>query len=772
MRWLFTIKNNANNKYLVKLITPLIYMMKYFFKTIEFRILAACLLLFISLVCLLATFSEIVTNRTILNILIGVIVLSILLVFFIALHTRIFFGKDLYKLIESVKHVSDHHFSRKYKLTPLTSKNEIGVLSREVSLMLEKLHERTTQMLAKNEEIEQAHNNTRQLVELGKNITTCLSINDIIRVSFESIHSLFEASFLSAGLYNKERKGLDMFGIRGGDDNKIYLQFEDMTDKNRWSVYCYETQQDISCSEYDPNSKNYFSNLMFRDPNNIRESFIYIPLTLRNELIGVLSVQSLKKNAYSEYHLNIIKNLAVYIAIALVNAEAFTRIEKQKNALEILTSELENARNHLEEQVIERTSEISQQKKEIEDQNAELAAQRESILQQSHRLEKINVELERLSLVARKTENAIMIMDASGNILWINECLSRINNCTYSEFIKNRGSNVLQTSFNPNIKEDLQKVITTKKAIHYDALNIKSGRENIWTRTTLTPVLDDKGDITHLLTIDSDITLLKEAQDKIEKQSLDITDSIHSAFRIQEAVLSPIEKMKEVCADHFIYYKPCDIVSGDFYWWHRKGHKFIIAVADCTGHGVSGALMSMLGISFLNEIVKSDILDSSGNMLNRLRRRVKSVLKQTGKTNELSDGMDIALCIIDTKTSKLCFSGAYNSLLLYRNGTVLKYKGDRMPIGIYQRDDEMFTDQEIALEKEDRLYLYTDGIPDQFGGPSDRKFSHERLYDIIAQHGSLPMAEQKIIYDKALKTWMGKSNTQIDDICLIGFRLT
>lgn len=621
----------------------------------------------------------------------------------------------------------------------------------------------------KNTELSKAHLQTGTLVELGRRITSCLETDEIIKESFSAIQQLFDTNLLATGLYNTEKQGLDMSGIRAGTDT-IFRHFEDMTDKNRWSVHCFETQQEILCKEYDQYCGKYFSNLLFDDPNNIRQSFIYLPLMLRNKTIGVLSVQSFRKRAFTQHHMNILKNLGMYIAIALENARTYTRIARQKDHLMSLTNELENARTMLEEQVHERTCEILKQKQEIEEKNHELETQRESILEQSRKLAEINTELERLSLVARKTDNAIMIMDAKGDILWINECFSRLYNYTYDTFIRTRGNNIRQTSFNPSIGDYLQSCITTKKPVHYDALNIKGDGTEIWTQTSLTPVVDDKGEITHLLTIDSDITVLKEAQSKIEQQARDIRNSIQYACRIQEAVLPHTEELSDSCRDFFVLFKPRDIVSGDFYWWYRRDNKLAIAVADCTGHGVPGAFMSMLGISFLNEISKSDSLNSSGQMLDRLRRRVKSTLRQNQKALSPADGMDIALCIFDFASKTVCFSGAFNPLLVYSSSNIKEYPANRMPIGVYRKDNESFTDNVISYTDDDRFYLLTDGYPDQFGGPNNNKFSRKQLKEILAAIGHLPMNRQKEELEQRMSNWMNPSCRQIDDICLLGIQ--
>jgi hypothetical protein len=198
---------------------------------------------------------------------------------------------------------------------------------------------------------------------------------------------------------------------------------------------------------------------------------------------------------------------------------------------------------------------------------------------------------------------------------------------------------------------------------------------------------------------------VEKAKDKIEKQQKSIMDSIHYASRIQEAVLPPDEYLHQILGEHFVLFKPRDIVSGDFYWATQRGNKTVIVAADCTGHGVPGAFMSMLGISFLNEIVNKEEVLQANIILNRLRENVKRSLRQTGKENEAKDGMDLALCILDMEKMELQFAGAYNPLYLLRDGEIQKVKADRMPIGIYLREKESFANNIVKIQKR-RLFVY------------------------------------------------------------------
>ncbi len=270
---------------------------------------------------------------------------------------------------------------------------------------------------------------------------------------------------------------------------------------------------------------------------------------------------------------------------------------------------------------------------------------------------------------------------------------------------------------------------------------------------------------------------VEKAKDKIEKQQKNIMDSIHYAGRIQEAVLPPDEFLNRILGEHFVLFRPRDIVSGDFYWATQRGDKTVIVAADCTGHGVPGAFMSMLGISFLNEIVNKEEILQANIILNRLRENVKKSLRQTGKENEAKDGMDIALCIIDKKEMKIQYAGAYNPLLIIRNEEISRIKADRMPIGIYLREKESFTNNIIDIHKGDLLYIFSDGYVDQFGGETDSKIRSAKFKEILLANHKKPLDEQKAALVKFLEEWMahtdetGKKYKQVDDILVIGIEI-
>jgi len=262
-----------------------------------------------------------------------------------------------------------------------------------------------------------------------------------------------------------------------------------------------------------------------------------------------------------------------------------------------------------------------------------------------------------------------------------------------------------------------------------------------------------------------------KARDEIAHHQKEILDSIYYAKRIQTAILPPSKQIFEAIPEHFILYRPRDIVSGDFYWFKLKGECMVIVAADCTGHGVPGAFMSMLGSAFLNEIIgRYDELDS-GMILNDLRYLVVESLHQTGKIEEAKDGMDIALYVLNLNQKKLKFSGGFNPLYLVRGEEIIEYKADRMPIGIYDYLDQKFTTVDVELQENDALYTFSDGYSSQFGGKRGKKFMSSRLKKLILSLQDIPMLEQKNMLDTTLENWMGVKYEQIDDVLVIGVKV-
>jgi serine phosphatase RsbU (regulator of sigma subunit) len=270
--------------------------------------------------------------------------------------------------------------------------------------------------------------------------------------------------------------------------------------------------------------------------------------------------------------------------------------------------------------------------------------------------------------------------------------------------------------------------------------------------------------------IEAQLDLATLQRDTITYQNELILDSIHYAKRIQSAILPPVDLLKEHLSDHFILFKPRDIVSGDFYWAREKNQKLMIAVADCTGHGVPGGFLSMLGISSMNEIVNRSSELNTGEILEQLREVVIASMHQTGSRDEAQDGIEIALCMIDLKKKSMEYSGANRPLYLVRDGAVQHMRPDRMPIGIYEQDPLPFKKHTIKLKKGDSIYLFSDGYVDQLGGPLRKTFRAINFRKLLLEIQDQPMEKQKAILVEKMALWQGEVE-QIDDVLVMGFRI-
>jgi ligand-binding sensor domain-containing protein/serine phosphatase RsbU (regulator of sigma subunit) len=272
--------------------------------------------------------------------------------------------------------------------------------------------------------------------------------------------------------------------------------------------------------------------------------------------------------------------------------------------------------------------------------------------------------------------------------------------------------------------------------------------------------------------VEARTTELKVEKQKVESAHKDIKDSINYAKKIQEAILPEEEEIGKYIGNYFILYKPKDIVAGDFYWFHSipDSDRVLVAAADCTGHGVPGAFMSMIGSTFLNEIVRKGI-HAPDKILNELNINVRRALKQNTETSQSRDGMDIALCLLDQKNLKLFYSGANRPCLIVREDEISEYKADKFPIGgLYRNEEDKFTPNEISLQAGDMVYLFSDGYADQFGGDKGKKFMHKHLKDLLVEISKLPMNEQKEKLDRTMTQWRGSAE-QVDDILVIGVRV-
>lgn len=282
--------------------------------------------------------------------------------------------------------------------------------------------------------------------------------------------------------------------------------------------------------------------------------------------------------------------------------------------------------------------------------------------------------------------------------------------------------------------------------------------------------------------------IVEERTAALKHKEQEITDSIKYALRIQLSIIPTQEKVKSLLPKSFLYYKPKDIVSGDFYWIDELDEQVLFAAVDCTGHGVPGAMMSVIGLKLLTQAVQDKNLSVPADILQYLDAGVNDTLRQSSDPSAVKDGMDLAVCNLDYKTLKLQYAGAFNSMVLVRKNIstsytitnsrevfygndMLEIKSDKCPIGSNLdgvADD--YTNHIVQLQKDDCIYIYTDGYADQFGGPKGKKFKYNKLKDVLIENAHLLMSEQYDALDKSFNTWRGNQE-QVDDVLVIGVKI-
>ncbi len=479
-----------------------------------------------------------------------------------------------------------------------------------------------------------------------------------------------------------------------------------------------------------------------------------------------------------------------HIGIFLIGAVSRFQLLRKKaqsfnKELSMLVSEKTAEINQQNEELTVQTEQLGLQKEELESQKEELQTQKEI-------LEEQNIQLEKLNLAASNTENVIYIFNPDGKLLWFNESFSSQLGMTYKEYQNlEKEIDIRDISSYPEITNVVDKVLTKQESFTYEAEIIKNN-DKVWFQTTLTPI-QQGGELKYIMAIDTDITRLKNYELKIKEQQEDfekqkdiavqrrkevelqqreITDSLTYAKRIQRAILPTSKSISRFFPESFVLFIPRDIVSGDFYWFHRIEDKYIYIVVDCTGHGVPGAFMSIIGTYLLNNIIIQNNETRPAEILKQLNRKLKIALKNTEPSSQTNDGMDVALVVVDKAKDTLSFAGALRPLFLFQNGKFIEQKGDKIPITSAIAGNTMANFNEFTFEINDgdSFYLFSDGIVDQFGGNKNKKFLTKRLKQVLFDSQMYNMEEQKKILQKSFLTWKGDT-VQIDDILLVGVKI-
>ena len=378
-----------------------------------------------------------------------------------------------------------------------------------------------------------------------------------------------------------------------------------------------------------------------------------------------------------------------------------------------------------------------------------------------------------MQTLSDNSPDIILRIDINRDVFYANPALKYYTGIDASDVLHKHIKQIgLPVELTKNIEKIAENVIKSKKKVSKE-ISFESSTERRVMSLNAIPEFNDESRLETILFILHDITGLSMIQEEIKQKNTKITDSINYAFRLQNAIMPSQRLMKKCFPDSFMLYLPRDIVSGDFPWIYRKGDITYIAAVDCTGHGVPGAMLSLIGYFILNQIVSQPGELSPKEILTLLHQGVKDTLRQNMEGANAKDGMDVALCKINRKTMELEFAGAHRPLYHVHNGILNEYKGTRAAIGgvaMPGKPEPQFKNHNILLKQGDCIYIFSDGLPDQFGGPDGNKFFPKRIKHKITENHGIGMPEMYELFSNDFRNWLGKGN-QIDDILLIGIRL-
>ncbi|HEY0029385.1 MAG TPA: GAF domain-containing protein [Bacteroidia bacterium] len=665
-----------------------------------------------------------------------------------------------------------------YKEEYFSEKNKQKLKGVEMQISISQMEKEKALLSEKNKQLELLSNDLVVLSDLGKKIISQLSVENINTTVYAIINELMDAPGFGIGVASEDHKEIIFPGyIENGE--VLSSSGYELSDINRLPVLCFNNETEIIINDYELEADNYVQKRLKPTAGESVQSIIYLPLRIADRKIGVLTVQSFNKNAFTEYHVNLVKNLAVYCAIAIENATSYEKLEERVNDR---TKEIERSHENtrllgsIGQQIISSVDFDSIFKNLHENvsqlMNADCFGVRiyepdKNEIEYRFEMEK-GERLGSLSVSMDNIDNFSVWCVRNKKEIFINDNLNEYQKYT-SKIVVPAGDMPSSLLFCPMmIGERVVGVITVQsfekfayKPLHIDILKTLGTYTAIaLENANLVENLEDK-----VKERTSEVVKQKEI---IEETNKHITDSIKYAKRIQEAFLPSESSIAEHLKNAFILYKPKDIVSGDFYWIERKGNKILFAVVDCTGHGVPGAFMSIIGFNGLNQIVNEYNYTRPADILTHLNKSISNTLRQNVEDSKIRDGMDVAICSIDLDNNKLEFAGAFSPLFILRNNEVLKFKGDKHPIGNFVGVEEFeFTNNEIDLLPDDKIYIFSDGFVDQFGGPNGKKLKYNYFRQLLLDNHKRPMPEQKEKINEFFEQWR-TGFEQIDDVCIIG----
>ncbi|RCW29516.1 PAS domain S-box protein [Marinilabilia salmonicolor] len=389
------------------------------------------------------------------------------------------------------------------------------------------------------------------------------------------------------------------------------------------------------------------------------------------------------------------------------------------------------------------------------------------------RAEKEEQMKSRMQSLSENSPDMIMRVNMMGKLVYVNPAVAEFVQISANDIVKKRVSELeLDTRFVEYVEETLEAIKSEQDTIISEVKIEVAGNERIMEIKGI-PELNDEGDLESVLFVSHDMTEFKKIEADIKDKNKKISDSINYAQRIQSSLLPDTNYLQNYFPRSFIFYRPKDVVSGDFPWFLEKDGILYVAAVDCTGHGVPGALLSFIGYFLLNNIVSADPHLSSAEIMEQLHQEVRKALKQDQEGSNGRDGMDIAFCKVEKDKKILDYCGAHRPLFLVREGELLEYQGTRKGIGgapLPRKKEKEFENHVIDYQEGDKIFIFSDGLPDQLGGPDRKKFQPRRMREALTMDASYTMAHYGRYFPKVFYEWMGEEK-QVDDVLLIGIEL-
>lgn len=729
--------------------------------------------------------------------LIGIFVAIMAVVFALSFLVANNLSTPVEALSATMHSVVENGFEGTVAIREVNRKDEIGGLAKDFEVMLRNVRDRTEEVVRQKEEIAKSYQSLRLLRDMGQELTSTLAIDNIVELMYKHITQLMSIDAFLLGIYQEADQSLQ---FRGGKlQGKDIPTFQTTLDKESYlPVWCFNKHREVISNDIRADLEDSFRSFetVVATSGNVR-SVIYLPLITKSKKIGVVSIQSFEPDNFSDYQINILRNLVIYAVIALDNALIYQNLE---DTVEKRTATIRKQAEELKQSKIA-TERAYNNIKLLSEIGSALTSylSAETIIEQVYEHLNILMDAEIFGIgIVKEEEEVIEFIGAieDGNKLpefrqkfgddtsfavW---CYENASEIIVNDFDKEgtkylKDTNRLQTKKGyPQSFVYLPLVVKGGKIIAI--ISIQSYSKNAYTDYQLN-ILRSLGTYIAIALENAEayhqIELINE---EIEKSNRNIKASINYASRIQNAILPNISEIRAAIPESFVLFMPRDIVSGDFFWFAEKNGKIILAAVDCTGHGVPGAFMSTVGINILFHAVRENGITRPDLILNEMHREVRTELKQDENNNK--DGMDAAICTIDLEQKVMQFAGAKNPLIYIQQDELYEIKGDKMPIGGRKADDErLFAYHQIDISEPTYFYIFSDGYQDQFGGVEVRKYNRKRMRKSLLQIHKQPMEVQREILHRNIVDWMDQSRMvsnsaaerirQIDDILVMGAKV-